>query len=234
MPRNRKGIALMESHTIFGDLADFIDRTYAPEDELLRALKAEARERGLPPIQVPPSVGKLLAMLVAISGAERILEIGTLAGYSAIWMARALPADGRLVSLEIDPLHKELADTFLRRAGLADRAEVRLGPALETLPRLSPSEPFDMAFMDADKENNPAYLEWALKLVRPGGLIVVDNVLRGGGVLDPDPSDAALVGARRYNELVAADPRLDALIVFSRNGSWPVDGVSIARIRDER
>jgi predicted O-methyltransferase YrrM len=223
----------MDTHTVFSDLADFIDTSYAPEDLLLQDLKAEARQRGLPPIQVPPALGKLLALLIKISGAHRILEIGTLAGYSAIWMARALPANGRLVSLEVEPSHKQLADDFLRRAGFADRVDVRLGPALSTLAQLSPSEPFDMAFLDADKESNPSYLEWALKLVRPGGLIVADNVLRNGAVLDAAPSDVTLAGVQRYNELVAADPRLEALILFTRNGSWAVDGVSIARIRDE-
>jgi predicted O-methyltransferase YrrM len=231
--QQQEGGVFMETHTMFGDLADFIDARYAPEDALLQDLKAQTRQRGLPPIQIPPALGKLLALLVKISGAHRILEIGTLAGYSAIWMARALPANGRLVSLEVESAHKQIADEFLRRAGLADRVDVRLGPALSTLAKLPVSEPFDLAFLDADKESNPVYLDWALKLVRPGGLIVADNVLRDGAVLAAAPSDATLAGVRRYNELVADHPRLEGLILFTRNGSWAVDGVSIARIRDE-
>jgi predicted O-methyltransferase YrrM len=181
---------------------------------------------------VSPALGKLLALLVQISGARRILEIGTLAGYSAVWLGRALPTDGKLISLEIEPKHAAVARRSIERAGLADRVEVRVGPALDSLAKLAGDPAFDMVFIDADKPSYPAYLDWALRLVRPGGLIVADNVLRDGDVLSPDIQDAGIQAIRTYNDRVAQDPRLDGLILFTRSRGHEVDGVSVARVRD--
>lgn len=176
----------------------------------------EAREAaGLPEHEVSPNEGKLLHLLARIQRARAILEIGTLAGYSTIWLARALPPEGRLVTLEADPRHADLARANIARAGLAGIVEVRVGPALETLPGLVAEGrgPFDFVFIDADKRNNPGYLEWSLKLSRRGTLIVADNVVRGGAVADPATPDPDVQGVRRFNELIAADPRLTATAV---------------------
>ena len=157
-----------------------------PADPVLDAALADARAAGLPPADVSPSQGRLLQLLARSHGARRILELGTLAGYSTIWLARALPPGGRLVTLERDPAHAAVARGNLERAGLADRVELRVGPALETLPQLA-GEPFDLAFLDADKASTDLYLEHVLGLLRPGALIVADNVVRGGAVADPGP-----------------------------------------------
>jgi predicted O-methyltransferase YrrM len=212
-------------------LHDFIDRTYAPEDEVLRDLLATAVSEGLPAINVSPSLGKFLGLLVQIIGAKRVLEVGTLAGYSAIWMGRALPPDGSLLTLELEPRHAAIAQQFIERAGLDDRIEVRVGPALASLEQLAGDGQFDMAFIDADKAGYPAYLDHALRLVRPGGLIAADNVLRDGAVLEQVPSDEGVTGIQRYNERVALDPRLDGIILVTRSGGHHVDGVSVARVR---
>jgi predicted O-methyltransferase YrrM len=216
------------SPTLHESLHEYIAARYIEDDPLLRDLLAAAAASGLPDIQVPPTLGKLLAMLVRISGARRILEIGTLAGYSAIWMARALPPRGSLISLELEPKHAEIARRFLAQAGLADRVEIRLGPALSSLENLAGAEPFDMLFIDANKDQYPEYLEWGLRLVRPGGLILADNVLRRGSVLGSQ-SDPVTRGIQEYNDRVAREPRLEAVILLTRDG---LDGVSIARVRD--
>ena len=187
-----------------------------------------ARQEGLPPIQVPPALGRLLSMLIHIAGVRRILEIGTLAGYSTIWMARALPEGGRLISLEVEPRHAALATRFLTRAGLAQRVEVRLGPALESLASLIDEPAFDLVFLDADTLSLPAYLDWALRLTRPGGLILADNVLRG--VLEPGSPTAQVEAMRTYNDRVAQDPRLETIILLTRDG---LEGISLARVRKE-
>lgn len=214
-------------------LLDYINARYAPEDSLLRDVLETARAEGLPSIQVSPALGKLLALLIHISGARRVLEIGTLAGYSTLWMGRAIPQAGSLISLEVEPRHANIARRFIAQAGLDDRVEVRLGPALETLQLLTDELQFDMAFIDADKENYPRYLDWALRLVRPGGLIVADNVLRGGDVLEAGATDASTKATQTYNDRVAADPRLEAIVLFTRNGTGGVDGVSVARVSDD-
>ncbi len=214
------------------DLLAYINARYAPEDDLQREVLRAAREAGLPSIQVSPALGRLLSLLVHISGARRVLEIGTLAGYSAIWLARALPAGGSLLSLEVEPAHANVARRMIARAGLADRVEIRLGPALESLPALADGVPFDLVFIDANKDQYPAYLDWALRLVRPGGLIVADNVLRNGAVLQADAPDEDLRAVQTYNDRVAQDPRLEALILFTRNAGGNLDGVSIAQVRD--
>jgi predicted O-methyltransferase YrrM len=192
-----------------------IDRHFAglllPADPELDAALAAAAAAGLPAHDVSPLQGAFLQLLARLQGARAILELGTLAGYSTIWLARALPPGGRLVSLERDPVYAEVACTNLARAGLAETVEVHAGPALETLPRLR--GPFDLVFIDADKRSNPAYLEWALALSRPGTLIVADNVVRGGAVLDEQGEDASAAGVRRFIELVAAEPRLSATAI---------------------
>ena len=182
-----------------------------PTDEALEAALAATAEAGMPDIGVAPTHGKLLHLLARLRGARTILEIGTLAGYSTIWLARALPPDGRLVTLEADPRHAEVAQANLARAGLAGGVEVRVGRALDTLPQLT--GPFDLVFIDADKVNNPQYLSWATRLTRPGSVIVVDNVVRGGSVLDKDRDDPSVQGTRGLYEAIAANPRLTATAV---------------------
>jgi predicted O-methyltransferase YrrM len=209
----------------------YINDLFVPRDPALDdALQASA-EAGLPAINVAPNQGKLLQLLARVQGARRILEIGTLGGYSTIWLARALPEGGRLVTLEADPKHAEVARVNLARAGLADVVEVRVGPAQETLPRLAAegAGPFDFVFIDADKPGYPDYLEWSIKLSRRGALIVADNVVRKGGVADPASADPRVQGVRRFNELLAADPRVSATVVQTV-GSKGHDGFAIALV----
>ncbi|MEU3821662.1 O-methyltransferase [Streptomyces sp. NPDC030392] len=203
----------------------------APADEALTAALAASDEAGLPKIAVAPNQGKLLHLLARVQGARTVLEIGTLGGYSTIWLARALPPDGRLVSLEYDPAHAEVARLNLARAGLDRIAEVRTGAALDSLPKLEAegAGPFDLVFIDADKKNNPHYVEWALRLTRPGSVIVVDNVVRGGKITDEESSDEAIVATREMFDLVARDPRLDATAVQTV-GVKGYDGLLIARV----
>ena len=204
------------------------DLFLAPDPQLEAALQ-RAAAAGLRSIQVPPELGRLLGILVRATGARRVLEIGTLGGYSAIHLARALPADGRLISLEIDERHAQVARENLSEAGLADRAEIRVGAALDLLPALGGDAPFDLAFIDADKGSYPAYLEWCLRLVRPGGMIVADNVL-SRGVVSPTDDDVDGQAIAAMNEAAARDPRLDAIIVPARDGR---DGVLLAAVRAE-
>ncbi|MEE1792036.1 O-methyltransferase [Streptomyces sp. BE308] len=181
-------------------------------DAALDAAVGASGAAGLPAIQVAPNQGKLLNLLARLQGARTILEIGTLGGYSTIWLARALPAGGRLVTLEADPAYAEVARANIARAGLAEVVEVRVGPALETLPALAAEGygPFDVVFIDADKPSNPDYLAWSVELTRPGSLIIADNVVRDGDVVDADSTDPKVQGVRRFTELVAADPTLSA------------------------
>ncbi|WTB84164.1 O-methyltransferase [Streptomyces cellulosae] len=201
-----------------------------PDDALEAALR-ESDAAGLPPIAVSPLQGKLLQLLARIQGARRVLEIGTLGGYSTIWLGRALPAEGRLVTLEYDPRHAEVAVRNIARAGLAEQVEVRVGPALESLPKLADEQPppFDLVFIDADKANNPHYVEWALRLTAAGSLIVLDNVVRGGRVADPDNSDADVLGTRAALEMFGTHPRLDATAVQTV-GVKDHDGFALARV----
>ncbi|MFF5924651.1 O-methyltransferase [Streptomyces hydrogenans] len=217
----------------WNDVDAYVTDLLVPADEALTAALADSAAAGLPEIAVAPNQGKFLHLLARVQGARRILEIGTLGGYSTIWLARALPADGRLITLEYDPRHAEVARGNLARAGLADRVEVRTGPALDTLPLLEKegAGPFDLLFVDADKANNPHYVSWALKLSRPGTLVVVDNVVRGGRVATPAPSDPAITGTRAMFELVANEPRLDAT-ALQTVGTKGHDGLLIARVTD--
>jgi caffeoyl-CoA O-methyltransferase len=183
-------------------------RLFAPEDEALRAALEATRTNDMPPIQISPLQGRLLQILAVACGARKILEIGALAGYSSIWLARALPPDGRLISLEVSEKHAAVARASLARAGLSDRSEVRVGPGAELLPALATDAPFDLVFIDADKPGYPTYLDWALKLTRPGSVIVADNCIRGGAPLRPDTGDPTTVGIKEYDQRVASDPRL--------------------------
>ncbi|MFE6228547.1 O-methyltransferase [Streptomyces sp. NPDC057854] len=213
------------------DVDAYLADLLVPADDALTAALADSRAAGLPDIAVSPAQGKLLHLLARIQGARRVLEIGTLGGYSTIWLARALPDDGRLITLEYDPRHAEVARGNLARAGLTDRVEVRTGPALDTLPLLAKegAAPFDLVFVDADKANNPRYVEWALKLSRPGTLIVVDNVIRNGEVATEHPDDPSITGTRAMFDLVAAEPRLDATAVQTV-GAKGYDGLLLARV----
>jgi predicted O-methyltransferase YrrM len=191
-----------------------------PEDPVLDAALAAGEAAGLPPIAIAPNQGKLLELLARVHGARSILELGTLGAYSTIWLARALPQGGRLVTLELDPHNAVVARANIERAGLAEIVQLRVGPALQTLPELlaEGAGPFDLIFIDADKQNNPGYLEWSLKLSRPGSLIVADNVVRAGAILDSGPSDPVLRdegvrGVRRFYELLAAEPRVSATAI---------------------
>jgi predicted O-methyltransferase YrrM len=187
----------------------------------------------LPAISVSAPLGKLLHLLARSLRARRILEIGTLGGYSTIWMADALPADGTLITLEIDPTHASVAQANLERAGLANKVTVRVGAALDTLPKLAAegAGPFDLVFIDADKPNNPPYFEWAMKLTRPGSMIIVDNVVRRGAVADPSSTDVSVLGVRRLNELIAADPRVEAT-ALQTVGAKGYDGFCVALVLD--
>ncbi|MCD0444729.1 O-methyltransferase [Glycomyces sp. A-F 0318] len=209
----------------------FLGSLLVGEDPALAEATAAAQRAGLPPISVSPAQGKFLYLLAKTLGARRVLEIGTLGGYSAIWMARALPADGHLVSLEYSPRHAEVASGNIARAGLVGTVEIRVGDAREQLPKLAAesADPFDMVFIDADKGGYPAYLEWALKLTRPGSLIVADNVVRGGAVADGLSRDPNVQGVRSYLEQVAAHPRLEGT-VMQTVGVKGYDGLSIARV----
>ena len=204
----------------------FVDRLL-PADAALDAALAANVAAGLPEIDVSPLQGKFLHILARMTGARRILEIGALGGYSTIWLARALPADGRLVTLEFAPEHAEVARGNIARAGLAERVEIRVGAALDSLPGLAGEPPFDFVFIDADKANNAAYLDWALRLSRKGGVIVCDNVVRSGRVADAAGADADIVGTRRMFDRLAAEPRLTATAVQTV-GAKGWDGFAIA------
>lgn len=208
----------------------FETRLVRPDAPLDAAL-ASSRAEGLPAISVTPAFGKLLQLLAQTVDARRILEVGTLGGYSAIWLARALPAGGRLVTLEVDPKHARVAAANLARAGLEDRVDLRIGAALDTLPRIEreAGPAFDLVFIDADKQNNAAYFDWALRLSRPGGVIVVDNVVRRGAVADADSRDGAVLGVRRLVERLEHEPRVSAT-VLQTVGEKGYDGFLLARV----
>ena len=212
-------------------LTEQLSLSDAALDEALAANKAAA----LPAIDVTPNQGKLLHLFARMIGARRILEIGTLGGYSTIWMARALPQGGRLITLEFSPKHAEIARSNIARAGLMEMVEIRVGAALETLPKIQAEikEPFDLIFIDADKPNNSEYLRWAIKLSRPGTLIIVDNVVRDGGVIDAASTDKDVQGARRLFESLGAEPRLSAT-ALQTVGSKGYDGFAMAIVAGDR
>jgi len=187
---------------------DYLRTTLDLAGSSFDAALAASRNGGLPDIQVTPTQGRLLEILARMLGARAILEIGTLGGYSTLWLARGLAPGGRIVTLEAEPKHAEVAHATFRSAGIADRVSLRLGKASQTLPALVAEAPFDLIFVDADKPSLPEYFQWSLKLARPGSLIVVDNVVREGEVADAASADASVRGVRRMNELIAAEPRV--------------------------
>jgi predicted O-methyltransferase YrrM len=211
---------------------ELVGSLLAGEDDALRAAESGARDAGLPAIGVSAPQGKLLALLARAIGARRILELGTLGGYSAIWMARALPADGRLVTIELRPEYADVAGRALERAGVRDRVEILVGPALDVLAG-SPAAirtPFDLAFLDADKATMPEQVMAVIPLVRSGGLLVCDNVVRGGAVAAAEPPDPSVAGVRRALEVLAEDPRVDATVIQTV-GAKGHDGFALAVVR---
>jgi predicted O-methyltransferase YrrM len=217
-----------DTRELLREIDTYIEDLFVPPDEVLEAALRDSRRAGLPGINVSPNEGKLLQLLTGIAGARRILEIGTLGGYSAIHLARALTDDGTLISLEIDEHHAEVARNNVARAGLSERVEIRVGDAHELLAALIEDDegPFDVVFIDADKGSYPSYLEASLRLVREGSLILGDNTIRGGTVLDPQ--DASARATREFNERIARDPNLSGIVLpLIRE---VIDGLTIARV----
>ena len=219
----------MQITAAHADVDQYLSGLFAPHDTALQNALTASTAAGLPEIQVSATQGKFLHMMARLMKARTILEIGTLGGYSAIWMARALPPNGMLVTLEFDPKHAEVARKNLAAAGLSDRIDIRVGRALDTLPKVASDAigPFDIVFVDADKESNPDYFTWALKLTRPGSLILVDNVVREGAVLDASSADVSVKGTRRVLDLMAAEPRVSATALQSV-GQKGWDGLAMA------
>ena len=217
------------SQELWSAIDEYITQQIVREDDALRAATQATEDAGLPQIAVAPNQGKLLFLLVRMLGAKRILEIGTLAGYSTIWLARGLAKGGTVITLEADEKHAAVARDNFRRAKLARVIELRVGKALDMLPRIPKSPRFDLVFVDADKANIPDYFGWALKLTRKGGLIVVDNVIREGAILDAEDTDASVVGVRRLNEMIAREKRVSATTVQTV-GTKGHDGLTIALV----
>lgn len=209
---------------------DYIAAKLLGDDDVLATTLANNAAQGLPPIDVSAAQGKMLFLLARIACARRILEIGTLGGYSTIWLARALPDDGRLITLELEPHHAALARVNLKRAGVLAKVDIRVGPAADSLAAMTDEAPFDFVFIDADKQNNSRYVREAIRLGRPGTTIVVDNVVREGGVLEADSADEKIVGTRALFEMLSAEPRLDATAVQTV-GAKKWDGFVLARMR---
>ena len=209
---------------------DYIVGKLLGADDALATTLSNNAAHGLPPIDVSATQGKMLFLLAQIAGAKRILEIGTLGGYSTIWLARALPEGGRLVTLELEPHHAAVARANLERADMAAKVDIRIGPATESLAVMDGEPPFDFVFIDADKQNNALYVREAIRLGRPGTTIVVDNVVREGGVLEVDSDDEKIVGTRTLFDMLSAEPRLDATAVQTV-GAKKWDGFVLARVR---
>jgi predicted O-methyltransferase YrrM len=203
------------SEAIWTDVDDYVGKLFIGNDPVLEGALADSAAAGLPAIAVSPPQGKLLYLLARLQGARRILEVGTLGGYSTIWLARAVGSGGSVTSLELDPRHAEVARANVARAGLGDVVHIRVGPALDSLPTLERegAGPYDLTFIDADKPSIPEYFAWALRLSRPGSLIVVDNVVREGALTDGASPDASVLGVRRFHELVAREPRVTATTI---------------------
>ena len=219
------------SQELWTAVDQYINNIAIGRDAVLEAASEAAVAAQLPPISVTPAHGKLLHLMARAQSARRILEIGTLAGYSTIWLARALPAGGRVVTLEANPMHADIARANLARAGVADRVDIRLGKALETLPQLAVEnqDPFDFVFIDADRTNLAEYFDWAVKLAHAGSVIIVDNVVRKGGVIDASSEDANIKGVRRFAERLSADSRVTATMVQTV-GAKGYDGFAMALV----
>ena len=211
----------------------YIAENLLPADTVLEAALRSNRSRGLPAIDVSPAQGKLLYLLAKMNNARRILEIGTLGGYSTIWLARALPKDGKVVTLELEQHHADVAQINFRMAGLSEKIDLRVGPALKSLEDIGKEDagPFDLVFIDADKPNNPNYLDWAIRLSRPGTLIVCDNVIRDGAVIDERSGDPNVEGARAAFTFLAKDARLEATAIQTV-GAKGYDGFAVAIVRE--
>jgi predicted O-methyltransferase YrrM len=220
---------------VWTEVDEYVGRLLAPHDEALEGAIAAAERAGLPRIQVSPPQGKLLELLARTIGARTILEFGTLAGYSTIWLGRALPeAGGELITLESEPAYAEVARDNLERAGLGGLVDLRVGPALETLPALEAegAGPFDLVFIDADKANTPEYFAWSLQRTRQGGLIVADNVVRDGALVDESNQDPEIVAQRRFHEMLSAEPRIEATTIQMVGGKG-YDGFTLALVHRE-
>ncbi len=207
----------MPSHDM-NALEQYTSDLFAPEDEVLRKLRAELPRRNIPEININAVEGRLLQFLIRTIGARKALEVGSLGGYSGIWIARALAAGGKLITLELNPHHAATAREFYAKAGVADKVELREGPALDSLAQIATDAPFDFCFIDADKPNQAAYLKHALELVRPGGIIAVDNSYRHGSILDPNDHTPDVESVRECNRLMASDPRLFSTIITTNDG----------------
>jgi len=221
----------MNDQDLWTAVDSYVTESLIPPDAILNAVVQANASAELPSIDVAPNQGKLLHLLARIYGAKKILEIGTLGGYSTIWLARALPLDGKLVTLEVDPKHAKVASANIANAGLSSRVDLRLGPALESLAQLQAEGAalFDLIFIDADKENNPSYLQWALRLSRVGTVIIVDNVVREGAIIEPDNPDPRVQGTRTFFEMLSSEPRLDATAIQTV-GSKGYDGFVLALV----
>jgi predicted O-methyltransferase YrrM len=222
---------MTKAQKVWTNVDRYFGEKLAPSDTALEAALAANRKADLPAIDVTPLQGKFLELLVRIAGARRVLEIGTLGGYSTLWLARALPKDGSVVSLELEPRHAKIARSNLQNAGASDRVDIRVGPAIKSLQALvaSGGPAFDFIFIDADKSGYPEYLDWSLKLSRPGTLILADNVVRDGKVIEPDNPDPNIQGVRRFTDLLAAEPRLSAT-VLQTVGSKGYDGFTLGLV----
>ena len=220
------------NNTIFSSVDNYISKLLLAPDPALTGTEAAIEAAGIPSISVSPNQGKFLHILARLCQAKKILEVGTLGGYSTIWMARALPENGKLITLEIDPTHAAVAQKNIERAGLEHIVDIRIGKAIDLLPELQANGagPFDMIFIDADKPPYAEYFQWAIKLSRPGTLIVTDNVIREGKVLDPDNNDPMVAGARRFNQVLADSDAVTATIVQTV-GSKEHDGMAIAIVK---
>lgn len=217
---------------LFEKVDHYISDLFKDEDEALKAVEKTILENNIPQISISPNQGKFLQLLAKLTQPKKILEIGTLAGYSTIWLARALPKNGKLITLEFSELHAKVAQQNIKQAGLKDLVEIRVGKAIDLLPVLvkEGTGPFDMIFIDADKLPYKEYFEWSLKLSRPGTLIIADNVIRDGKVLDPKSTDEMVQGVQRFNAALAANPAVDATI-FQTVGTKEYDGMALAIVK---
>ena len=222
----------LQTDALWTEIDGYIADNLVPDDAALEAALAASEQAGLPAINVAANQGKLLMLLARAMGARKILEIGTLGGYSTIWLARGLPPDGRLITLEANEDYAELARANIARAGLAEMVAIRVGRAQDTLPGLAEQAPFDLIFIDADKPGTPGYFQWAVKLARRGSLIIVDNVVREGAVLEAESGDASVQAMRRFFELAATDPRVSGTAIQTV-GAKGHDGLAILLVTSE-
>jgi predicted O-methyltransferase YrrM len=223
---------MADSSTLFSIIDNYIADLFVPPDRVLEEGLKRANDAGLPEIQVSATQGKFLYLLAKLVGARRILEVGTLGGFSTIWLARALPEGGRLITLELDSKHAEVAGKNIEAAGLASKVEIIVGSALETLPKVcaNATEPFDVVFLDADKPGYAAYFDQVMKAVRSGSLILADNVIRQGGVLAPARDEADDIAIRAFNAMLAADSRLES-VILQQVGIKGHDGIAVSRVK---